>query len=174
LSALRAIYQSELGIAGNTSLTARILAFYQVQTVEQVLHLFTKRDGGRLTSASPLARTVLDAAEEGDATARQIVQAEGTMLGDYALAAARKVGIATTPFPLVLAGSVFRHESEIMTTAMVERINSQCPGITVLRSELEPSAGALVIAREATGGKVDRKIRAKLKLTSPPPGFFAT
>ena len=36
---------------------------------------------------------MLDAAAGGDPTARRIISAQGTTLGDYALAAARQVGL---------------------------------------------------------------------------------
>jgi N-acetylglucosamine kinase-like BadF-type ATPase len=174
LNALKAVYKSELGIIAKTGLTARVLAFYKLDSVEELLYQFTKRGGARLTNSSGLARTVLDLAEEGDAVAGQIVQAEGTTLGDYALAAARKVGIVNQLFPLVLAGSVFKHKSPILTNAILDRVRRECPGVTVLRSELEPSAGALVIAREASGHKVGPRMRARLKKTAPPSEFFAT
>jgi N-acetylglucosamine kinase-like BadF-type ATPase len=174
LSALQAVWRSQLGIIGTTALTERILAFYGMTSVQELLYQFTKREGVRLGNIPALARTVLDLAEEGDATARAIVREEGTNLGDYALAAARKVGIASMPFPLVLVGSVFRHKSQMLTNAILDRVHSQSAGVTAVKSELEPSAGALIIALEAAGIKVGGKIRAKLKTSAPPPEFFAT
>jgi N-acetylglucosamine kinase-like BadF-type ATPase len=174
LSALQAVWRSELGIIEKTGLSERILAFYGMNSAEELLYHFTKREGVRLGNIPGLARTVLDLAEEGDATAGAIVRDEGTNLGDYALAAARKVGIANMPFPLVLVGSVFRHDSPILTNAILDRVHSQCSGVTVLKSELEPSAGALVMALEGVGVRVRSKIRARLKESAPPPEFFAT
>src|SRR5712691_3532491 len=44
---LDAIYRSELGIEPPTTLTSRVLDFFQAHTVEELLHLFTSREIGR-------------------------------------------------------------------------------------------------------------------------------
>lgn len=109
--ALRAVYRAELGIDPPTALTAPVLAFFGVATVEQLLHLLTARDHPRPSNLLHLTRILLDQAHEGDPAARRIVVERGQLLGDYALAAARQVGIVESSFPLVLAGGVLRHPS---------------------------------------------------------------
>src|SRR5439155_14175818 len=108
---LRAVYRAELGIDPPTTLTARVLALFAQPCVENVLHLLTARGGEPLDRTAHLARAVLDEAHNGDPAARRVVQDQGVMLGDYALAAARRVHLAHALFPLVLAGGVFRHPS---------------------------------------------------------------
>jgi len=174
IRALRAVYRSELGLVAKTALSERILAFYRVNSVEELLHLFTRRVGAKPDNAALLARTVLDVAESGDVVAQQIVWAEGVSLADYALAAACKVGIANEPFPLILAGSVFKHKSSLLPDAIFERLRLSTTGVTLHKSELEPSAGALILARQAVPRKVSRNLRANLKKSTPPPQVFAT
>ena len=172
-NALRAVYRSELGIRGKTDLTRAICNFYALPTVEAVLHRFTRRVD-RASNTAPLARLVLDLAEEGDPIAREIVIAEGQNLGDYALAAARKVGIEDQPFPLILTGSVFKHESPLLKNSMLDRIRARTKGVTVHMSELEPCAGALLIALKEVNVRAGEAIRRRLKLTMPPGDFFHT
>ena len=173
-SGLRAVYRAELGIDAPTALTEPILAFCGKSSVEGLLHLFTRREEPALKMVPSLARIILDVAKEGDAVAREIVRADGVLLADYALAAARKVGIAYQQFPLILAGSIFKHDSSLLVDTILERVRSKSPGTSLLKSQLEPVAGALVIALEAVGIKSSRKIRARLEATKPHVDLFVT
>src|SRR3712207_5167121 len=126
---LRVVYRAELGIDPPTMLTRRVLDFLEQSTVEDVLHLFTRREGQRPTQLGGLARVLLDEASNGDAPARRIVEEHGASLGDYALAAARRVGIEGTPFTLVLAGGVLRHAARLLPDAIVARVRTTSPGV---------------------------------------------
>jgi hypothetical protein len=121
-----------------------------------------------------LARPLLDEAAAGDATARQIVVAHGEALGDYALAAARRVGIAGLPFTLILAGSVLRHPSPLLRDAIIARVQTASPGVQPAMSRFEPAVGALFLALESAGVCVDEPLMARLSASLPPPALFAT
>jgi hypothetical protein len=69
-----------------------------------------------------LVRRLFDAADAGDATAYQIVILHGKALGDYAIVAARKVGLLEVPLTLVLTGGVLRNPSPLLREALVERV----------------------------------------------------
>jgi N-acetylglucosamine kinase-like BadF-type ATPase len=168
------MYRAELGIDPPTSLTARILAAYERPSVEAVLHLFTSRLGPWPGNAGQLARVLLDEAERGDATARRIVEAHGAALGDYALAAARRVGIERTPFTLVLAGGVLRHPSPLLSAALVARVRVTSPDVQPVDSRFEPAVGALFMALERAGVRVDEALVERLLPTLPPSTLYAT
>ena len=171
---LRAVYRAELGIDPPTMLTARVLAFFGQPSVEALLHRFTAREGTPPGEVSGLARVLLDTAQEGDATARRIVRCHGAALGDYALAAARRVGIEATPFTLVLAGGVLRHPSRLLRNAIVARVRRTAPGVRPVMSRYEPAVGALFLALEAAGVPIDQHLLARLVPTLPPPSLYAT
>lgn len=173
-SGLRAIYRADLGIDKRTLLTERVLAYCGTSSVADLLHLFSRREAPAVESIPQLARLVLDAAEDGDEVARAIVRADGTNLGDYVLAAARKVSIEDEAFPLILAGSIFKHKSTLLVDSMLERIRAEQPSVRVVATTLEPAAGALVMALEALDVKASEQIRNRLKTTLPLVGFFAT
>jgi N-acetylglucosamine kinase-like BadF-type ATPase len=173
-SGLRAVYRAELGIDAATALTERILAFCGTTSVEDLLHMFSCRQGTALAKVPTLARIVLDAARDGDVIANGIVRADGTNLGDYVLAAARKVGIEGDAFPLILTGSVFKHDSTLLVDAILQRVRSRCPSVYVQKSELEPGAGALIMALNALSIEANQDVRARLKATLPSADFFAT
>jgi N-acetylglucosamine kinase-like BadF-type ATPase len=171
---LRAVYRADLGIDPQTSLTARVLDFFQQRSVEDVLHLFTARLGPRPAHPDGLARVLLDEASAGDATARRLVVEHGAALGDYALAAARRVGIEGTAFPLVLTGGVFRHPSPLLTEAIVARVRTTSPSALLMQSRFEPAIGALFLALENAGIPVDEPLLARMLPTMPPASLFAT
>ena len=171
---LRVVYRAELGIDPPTMLTRRVLDFLGQSTVEDVLHLFTRREGQRPTQLGGLARVLLDEASNGDAPARRIVEEHGASLGDYALAAARRVGLEGTPFTLVLAGGVLRHPARLLPNAIVARVRTTSPDVRPVESRFEPAVGALFLALEAAGVSIDEALLARLIPTLPPSALFAT
>ena len=171
---LRAVYRAELGIDPETSLTTRVLDFFQQRSVEDVLHLFTARLGPHPAHPDGLARVLLDEASAGDATARRLVVEHGTGLGDYALAAARRVGIEGTPFPLVLTGGVFRHPSPLLIEAIVARVCTTSPAARPMQRRFEPAIGALFLALQKAAISIDELLLARMLPTLPPTSLFAT
>jgi N-acetylglucosamine kinase-like BadF-type ATPase len=173
--AVRAVLQAELGILPATNLRARVLEFFHADTVEQVLHRMTARERDDHAPVEQLARALLDEALAGDAVAREIVARQGLALGDYALAAARRVGIAARPFTLALTGGVLRHPSPLLADAIVSRVRAGAPQVRVTGSPFESAVGALLLALETAGvdhtaGALQERLRASL----PPAALFAT
>src|SRR6266480_728030 len=124
---LHAVYRSELGIELPTTLTQRVLDFFHLESVEEVLHLFTSRAKRTPSRVDQLTPILLDEAQAGDSVASRVVQEHGRALGNFALAAARQVGIEGTTFTLVLAGGVFRHPSTVLEQVIIERVRSTSP-----------------------------------------------
>ncbi len=172
--ALDAVYRSELGIDPPTTLKSRVLDFLHLNTVEEVLHLLT----GRQTEPSPhigyLAPAILDEAQAGDAAARQIVEEHGNALGNYALVAARFVGIEGTAFRLVLAGGVLRHPSPLLAEAIIARVRTTSPDVQPTRYRFEPIIGVLFTALEAAEVAINDVLLNNLIPTIPAPTLFAT
>src|SRR5947209_17578769 len=98
---LDAVYRSELGIEPPTTLTPRVLDFFHLNTVEEVLHLLTGRMKHPPINIGLLTPILLDEAHAGDSVARHIVEEHGSMLGTKALVAARDVGMEGTACTLV-------------------------------------------------------------------------
>ncbi len=164
---LRAVYRADLGLDPPTALTPAALGFLPAGSVEEILHRATALDGPGLANRDGLARVLLTVADDGDATARRIVAAHGDELGEYALAAARRVGLQGRPFNLILAGGIFRHTTPLLAEALVARVRTTSPGITVIRSAFEPVVGALLLALEQHGVHVDETVLARIRATIP-------
>jgi N-acetylglucosamine kinase-like BadF-type ATPase len=164
---LQAVYRAELGIDPPTVLTERVLRATGEPTVEALLHHASGRAVTERREPGTLAWILLEAADEGDAEARSIVQRHGASLGATALAGARRVGInLAAPFPLALGGGVLRHPSRSLRDAIASTVRTAAPRVEAVEPELEPAAGALLLAFDAaclpTGADVRRRIAAGL------------
>jgi len=173
-NALDVVYRSALGIEPPTSLTARFLDFFHLDTVEELLHLFTSRVQSHPRHVGRLTPLLLDEALSGDSVAIRIVQEHGVILGKYALAAARKVGIEGSAFTLVLAGGVFRHPSQLLADTIVDCVRTTCPAVRPTRCRFEPIIGVLFTALEAAKVVVDDDLLERLIPTIPGPELFKT
>jgi N-acetylglucosamine kinase-like BadF-type ATPase len=173
--ALWAICRAELGIDPPTDMKARALALFNEPSVESLLHHLTSRQSAEEASRiGLLAPVLLDAADDDDETASTIVCDLGNRLGDYAVVAARKVGIIDTPFHLVLAGGVFRHHSRNLQDCVISRVHTHSPDARPQESTLEPVIGAVLLAFDEIDHPVDDSVLDNLRRTAPPPAFFAT
>ena len=174
MKTLQAVYRAELGLDPPTHLTARVLEYYSLPNVEAVLHARTAREAAEGPAVARLARVLLDEAAGGDATALAIVREHGAALGDYALVAARRLGLMAGEFPLVLAGGVLRHPSALLREALIARVLASAPGATPVLSRMEPVAGALLFALEALGVAIDTPLLERLAASLPPASLFET
>lgn len=171
LRALQAVVRTELGINPPTALTEAVLRFYGRASVEEVLHLLTARERppeASRVSVARLSRPLLDTA------ASHIAREHGATLGDYALAAARRVGLQDRGFDLVLAGGVFRHPSPLHADHVVARVREASPLARGIRGGPEPALGALLLAFEAAGLEPDGDRLRLAKDSLPPQALFKT
>jgi len=171
---LRAVYRAELGIDPPTALTKPILEAFEARNVEEILHLMTARDMPRRLNRSKLVRPLFDAADAGDETACRIIKSHGKALGEYAIVAARKVGLLEMSFTLVLTGGVLRHPSPLLRDALVSRVCDVAPNVRATQSRFEPAAGAVLLALDLAQVNTDTALLERLETTLPGPAFFAT
>jgi N-acetylglucosamine kinase-like BadF-type ATPase len=172
--AFDAVIRSELGIDSPTTLKQHFLDYYGLDSVEELLHLLTGRLQRPTKRMDGLARILLDEADSGDRAARQIVREQGLALGNFAVVAARHVGLEGTPFTLVLAGGVLRHPSTILAETIIKRVKLFTPEIRPIRSRFEPIIGVLFSALEDAGVNVDDQLLERLIPTLPALELFAT
>lgn len=164
--ALRAVVRSELGLDPPTDLATRALEAFRVASVDELLHLLSRR-GTPTALVARLAPSVLDAAHGSDPAASRIVSSLGLTLGSYAGVAARRVGLIDGPFSLVFAGGVFRHPGSLLREAIV----SALPGAHPVDAGFEPAVGALLLAFDRLGHAPSLEA---LRQTMPPTEYFST
>jgi N-acetylglucosamine kinase-like BadF-type ATPase len=163
--AVEATLEAELGIAEPTLLQQLVPASTGHGSVEELLRAMTLLGRTR----PPLAKTavaLLDAAEQGDATAHRVVREVAHAMVQMARVSARRVGLAR-PSPLVLAGGLFRHPSDLLE----QTIAVELPGSEIVMARFEPAVGALLMAFDEHGSEPDLE---RMTDTIPPPELYAT
>jgi len=175
IRALHAVYRAGLGTDRATILTERLLAAAGFADVEALLHHGTARSVISRPDAATYASVLLDAAEDGDAVARDIVRAHGVELAKTAVAAGRRVGIERdAAMALALTGGVLRHAGHVLRDSISAAVRERQPAVSIASPTLEPAAGALLLAFDAAGFEVDAEIEARLKASLPPVDLFDT
>jgi N-acetylglucosamine kinase-like BadF-type ATPase len=157
-------------------MTEPIVRHFQQPSVEALLRHFTQRgiEPPTVVDVSKLAPMVLDEAEAGDSAAAGIVQEHGVHLAEYALAAARKVNLHHTTFPLVLNGGVFRHPGQGLVNAIVSHLAPVYPNVQPVRSRHEPAVGALMLALESAGVVITDGVMGQIEQSMPSQELFHT
>ena len=145
--ALYQVLRAELGIAPATELRAAVLTHFDRDDVATVLRTIFGHDRPALTEPdyARLAPAVLDCARAGDPVATRIVDEHARKLSDYALAAARQVGLQPPDSTLVLNGGLFRDRAGTLKSAL-QRHLPQESGFATTRIGHEPVLGALLMA----------------------------
>jgi N-acetylglucosamine kinase-like BadF-type ATPase len=174
-AALRAVYEAELGLGPQTSLTGAVIAFFAVETVSDVLHRCTARQSGWcFRMVAKLAPILLDEAAKGDAVACDIVHRAGQRNADMAITAARALDLHAAPFRLVLSGGVLRHPSGLLRKAISARIAEATPFAETVPDPPEPVVGAVLLAIDLLGDLAPQSARDRLFATLPGPELFET
>jgi N-acetylglucosamine kinase-like BadF-type ATPase len=148
---LYAVYREALGMGPATALTERALALWGVADGMALLHEFTRRGGLEEAEQDRLAPVVLDAADDGDAVAQEIVAAKGSVLGRQARACAAQLDLPIAGARVVLTGRVFSHPTERLAAATM----AELPGAVSVRHGPPPVAGALLLALDRLGVDID-------------------
>jgi N-acetylglucosamine kinase-like BadF-type ATPase len=165
--ALAAVYREGLGTGPETALTATALARHGVDSPLELLHAFTRRGGLGRSETLSFARVLLDVAAGGDAVASSIVRAHAEVLAAQGRLSAARVTLPR-PYPLVLAGGVFRHPAGDLARLVVEGQ----PEAEWVPARLEPAGGAVWAALRALGTPAEAL--ETLAATMPGPELYAT
>jgi N-acetylglucosamine kinase-like BadF-type ATPase len=165
--ALRAVWRAALGTGPQTTLTERALHRFGATDPIDLLHLFTRRGGLPESHRALLAPAVLDEAAAGDPVANGIARRAAVTLAGQARVAAERAGLAGSSYPLVLAGGVFRHPSDLIARLVAEGVPDGRP----VRARFEPAIGALLTAFDGAGVAADVE---RLQASMPAAELFAT
>jgi N-acetylglucosamine kinase-like BadF-type ATPase len=175
--ALKAVYLAELGIGPATALGPALLEHYQLPSVVELNHWFTRRrEPASHADRTRAARVVTAVAAQGDSVARDIVDEQGRRLALYAQIAAHRVGLLdrAEPVAVVLSGSVLMAESSPVAAALLDHLQRNMPGAVAHSTTLPPVAGAALDALAEGGVEVTREVVDQLAATAPTRQFFRT
>jgi len=144
---LRAVAEAFTGLGPPTALTAAYMTALGRSSAEDLLE-----HSSRTQPPLPhLASLVLEAADEGDAAARAIVERAGTTLGANAGLVARKLDMQEDTFEVVMAGGVLRAGCRTLEQALKKELRRSAPSAFPVRLEVPPVVGAALRALENIG-----------------------
>lgn len=175
-SALAAVSKAWLGMAPATALTPALLELFGEADVWHLIHSFRRRfDARDSVELRKAARVVMRVASEGDAVAAGLVQDQGRMFADYAVAFAAQAGIDPGDgLPVVVNGSIATSELGVVREALVAALHERFPHSRIVVATAPPIAGATLDALAAGGVEVTAELRDAVVAEVHPDGFLTT
>lgn len=171
--AVRAVMLSELGLAPATELSAALVDFYGVASVEELLHAFTRRDGALgHHDKGRAARTILATAAGGDAVADSIIDEHARRIADYVAVSAKRVDLRAPT--VVLGGSVVASSDSILRSRTVDALRESIPAARVVETRAVPILGAVLDALAEGGVIVDREVQSRVLAAELPDELLRT
>lgn len=113
-----------------------------------------------------IAELLFQAADEGDQVATLLLTKQGDELGLAAVSTIRRLAMEEDSFDIVLAGSLLTKgdRSGIIRQAIEKRVKHSAPNGTLKILTREPVVGAVVLAMESSGMRVNQEVLDYLSL----------
>jgi N-acetylglucosamine kinase-like BadF-type ATPase len=171
--AVRAVLRQEDGRGKATALTEVVLEGLGYPSAEALLRA---RIAGQLDerAVASLCPLVFDVAVAGDEVAAELISEHGLILAEYATAAIRRFDMQHLEFDVVLAGSVFKGQGQLLAKTIARAIQQVAPRASIVRQRFEPAVGGVLLAFDALGIDVTGVMYDNLAETAPGPAFFST
>jgi len=174
-AALAAAVRARDGRGARTALTRLVPMHFGRRSIGAVVRdlYYERLDVGRLAELSPL---VFEAATDGDAVARGIVDRLADELLVMIGALVRRARLGRRAPEVVLAGGVFRNRDEAFYGRLEVGIEAVAPGARMIRLAIPPVVGAALIGLAALGlpASVETVAEARLRADGAELGSDAT
>ncbi len=146
-AALHSVAKASDGRGIATRLSQRASEYFRASGPENlIVAIYSPQvDNSRIAG---FAKFVVEAAQEGDAVAENIIQEAGSELGVAACAVIEKLGLQKTKVPIGCVGSVFK-AGDLLTKPMLETIRSIAPKAFLTEPKMPPAHAAAMMALEA-------------------------
>lgn len=163
--AVQAVFDSHMGLLPDTSLTKRLLDFFQTKSVGDLLFLRVKE---KISSREYLRLPLIleEEALAGDRVAGEIWKHFGRTIAGYLTARLQKMGIAEEPVDVVLSGSIFKCRFRQFQETVKEEILRLAPKADIVEAEYEPVMGAIVLGLRQLHGELPEEVSRAMKETS--------
>jgi len=155
-----------------TMLSDLVLPIFGVPDGEELIALLHTGEASNGVTLSPEGRyrrlyslppLIFQAAAMGDGVARELVDRAADEITRTALALLGKVDLRDKEADVVLGGSVFKGDGEMLTQAVRAQLAEYAPRARVIRPEVEPVVGAMVGALDILGVTVNDEVRARAR-----------
>lgn len=153
---VRAVRNAYTGVGQPTVLTEKLLAFFRKQHIAlaSVYDFFVADSTGAPSlpilryEVKDLTPLLLQAADEGDAVAGEIVADFCGNVRDYVTAAARRLSMTEEPFDLILTGGVLKGGKSIRC-ALERLLQEAIPNMRLVPARYEPVCGDALLSYDA-------------------------
>ena len=162
--ALRAVINTESGITPTTTLTARLLAHYELDSVEALCRAYAEDRLGKLRFLAPYVFE--EAYHRRDAAASRIIHDFGQRAGEAVTAGLRKYAMLDLDVEVVVSGSVFKGLGSLLVESFSARVHLEAPRAKIIEARYEPLVGALLLALEGSGVEIGSAVRANIEQTA--------
>ncbi len=171
--AIEAVLREEDGRGQRTALTPAVLKALGYASADEMLHAIIAHELPP-RAAHSLCPLVFRVANAGDEVACEILARDGRLLAEYATGMIRRFKMTALAFELVLSGSVFKGECPVLIDTLTAEVHKVAPRVKIVRLNVEPAAGAVLLAYDALGIPVTEEMMENLRRTLPEPAFFST
>jgi N-acetylglucosamine kinase len=144
---LSAIVRAHDGRGFATSMTDLLCFEYEMCRPDDLPH-FVYATETHVDDIARYGKLVIEAAQNGDDVARDILARAGSELAECVLAIARKLHMADDDFPVAYVGGAF-HAGELLLSPMRLRLQRDAPGATLIPPQHSPVQGAAMMAMRA-------------------------
>jgi N-acetylglucosamine kinase-like BadF-type ATPase len=138
-----------------TALADAIVRHVGAKDLEDLMRGYTTYEFEIGAEAAPI---VFRVAEEGDMVAQELLHWAGCELGEMANAVIRQLEFENLEFDVVMTGSMFEGGAQLIEP-MRQTILEVAPKARIVRFDLPPVLGAVMLGMEADGWKVTPSIR---------------
>jgi len=153
-TALRAAARAHDGRGPQTTLIAALVRALEIRDFPETLkRVYVDKMEPREVAA--LSRVAYEVAESGDDVARKLFIQAGEELAEAVTAAAIKLGLQEHELFVSYQGSVFE-ACELVRTRFAKILKDNFPSVVITAPQFEPVVGALLIACESIGWKLDQ------------------
>jgi N-acetylglucosamine kinase-like BadF-type ATPase len=157
LRALQAIAAEWTRRGPATRLTQAFVELIRARDTADLIETLTLNRVQLGPEAAPL---VFQVAAEGDLVAKELILWAGRELGSLAVGVIHQLKLEAQDFDVVLAGSFF-NGSPLLAETMSEVIHGVTPGANLVRLDVPPAVGGVLLGMETVGAQVS-EAREKL------------
>lgn len=152
--AIRKVFDAQAGLGEQTSLTEMFLKYTETSQVDELLRRYMMEEGFS-SQIRFLVPDILKAAENGDAVTCQLLEEYAARIGEYILAGLRKCPQDQKEKKVLLAGGVFKGESNPLTRQVIQYVTGQKREVTIVFARQDPVLGAcrMGLLRRGKNGK---------------------
>ena len=162
VEALQAAVAAFDGRTDPTALVGLVMAHFGIVDMNDLMH-HVYVPGLSKTEVAALAPLVIGAARDGDTKALEIIRRGMYELAECVVAVARKLGLDDGHLEMVSVGGLL-HAGDIVEAPLHQAVAERLPDIRWVAPEMQPVAGACLLAMQTGNREVAPEALASLKL----------